>query len=184
MFVLFNIVFPVLGKVARMYDLCNHCLLKDQSFSSEVLLPSPLPLRSSLITDSSIPHLCFSSNTIVTSLARAFIISHLNYYGSLFIGGPPLTCPICCCQSGISQVQLWSLSPCPYTLLLVPWKSIAWLHSSASHSELHGPVRTLNYLNCQIFCVCVFFWGKNVEILKRFHDLKSNNCFIRQNSLF
>lgn len=79
-FVLFNIVFPVLGKVANMYDLCNHCLLKDQSFSPEVLLPSPLPLRSNLITDSSIPHLCFSSNTIVTSLARAFIISHLNYY--------------------------------------------------------------------------------------------------------
>lgn len=100
-FVLFNIVSPVLGKVAGMYDLCNHCLLKDQSFSSEVLSP-PLPLRSSFIPDSSFPHLCFSSNTIVTSLARAFIISHLNYCGSLFIGGPPLACPICICE-----IPLW-----------------------------------------------------------------------------
>ena len=93
-----------LAKVPALYDFCNHCLLKDQSFFSEVLLPSPLPLRSTLIPDSRTPHLCFSSNTIVTSLARAFIISHLNYYSSLFIGGPPLTCPTYCCQSGTSQV--------------------------------------------------------------------------------
>lgn len=182
MFVLFNIVSPVLSKVPGMYDLCNQCLLKD--FFSEVLLPSPLLLRSKLIPDSSIPHLCFSSNTIVTSLARAFIISHLNYYNSLFVGGPPLTYSTYYCQSDISQMQFWSLSPFPYTFLLVPCPWLNMTPSSVSRPELNGPVRTVNYLNCQMFCVCVFFWRKNVEILKRFHDLKSNNCFIRQNSLF
>lgn len=76
-------------QVPSIYDLCNHCLLNDRIFFSGDMPSSSDPVcRRYYRFLIAVLLICAF---LVTSLAQALIISHLNY-GTSPLGGSPLIC--------------------------------------------------------------------------------------------
>lgn len=101
-YVLLHIVSQLLAKFL-VYLICKYPLLNDRSFFAEDLPSSLLFLTSTLIPNGKIPSPSFSLVPLVTSLAHALIISHLNCCSGLLVGGLALICPMYYCQNGISE---------------------------------------------------------------------------------